>query len=174
LQVATVTGKQVVAAARKYLGAPFRLHGRDKKGIDCIQLILAVGRDFGLVVDDIPDYDLKGLKFKTAEKLFLDNGCSPIDPKRVQPGDIFTACNLMNGAASGTGIVSETNGPSMFCGVSGVIHCETETPGYSKPRMRVVEDRLGSLDVLQCQLAGVDAATIARAMKFYAYPFVQS
>src|SRR6266542_4253923 len=97
LQVATVTGKRVVEAARKYLGVPFKLHGQDQRGVDCIQLILAVGRDFGLVVDDIPDYDLKGLKFKTAERLFLDHGFSPIDPKRVQPGDIFSAQNLLTG-----------------------------------------------------------------------------
>lgn len=167
----SVSGEQVVKAARRYLGTPFKLHGRDKNGLDCLGLIIAVARDFGLTVD-YSDYDLSGMSFKTAERLLLDHGCGQIDPKRVQPGDISTARNIMNGAATGVSIVSETQGPALFCGVSAIIHCETPAPGLLSPRMRVVEDRFGSLDVVKCQLSGVSAEVIARAMRFYCYPFV--
>ena len=36
---------QVVAAARALVGVPFRLHGRDRDGLDCVGLAaLALGR----------------------------------------------------------------------------------------------------------------------------------
>lgn len=170
--ISKIDAAAVVEAARQYLGAPFKLHGKDKRGIDCIGLIIAVAKDFGLVVNNIPDYGLAGMKFRTAENLLLTNGCVPVDVKRVQPGDIFTAQNLLTGAATGTGIVSGINGNTMFSGLSAIIHCETVAFGYSKPRMRVVEDRLGTFDVMQARLSGVSAETIARALRFYAYPFM--
>lgn len=42
-------GRVVVAAARSWLGAPFRAQGRDRLGCDCIGLILGVGREVGAV-----------------------------------------------------------------------------------------------------------------------------
>lgn len=167
-----VSGDQVVKAARRYLDVPFKLHGRTRAGLDCIGLLIAVARDFGLSLTDIFDYDLAGINFAKVERLFLAQGFGEIDPKRVQPGDIFSARNLMNGSATGVGIVSATRGPKLFCGVSAIIHCETEVPGGQSPRMRIVEDQLGQLDVVGCQLAGVTAEVMARALKFYCYPFV--
>lgn len=38
----------VLEAARGLLGAPFRHQGRDRSGIDCIGLIIAVGRAIGV------------------------------------------------------------------------------------------------------------------------------
>lgn len=40
--------EQIVAAARRYLGTPFRHLGRDASGLDCAGLLLAVARDLGL------------------------------------------------------------------------------------------------------------------------------
>ncbi len=40
-----ITGEQIVAAARGYVGTPFKLYGRDKNGIDCLGLIVCVARE---------------------------------------------------------------------------------------------------------------------------------
>ena len=52
----TVTGEQVASASRKYLGAPFKLHGRDERGIDCVGLVVCVAKQFGLDID-LTGYD---------------------------------------------------------------------------------------------------------------------
>jgi cell wall-associated NlpC family hydrolase len=38
----------LIAAARRYLGVPFRHAGRTDQGVDCVGLILAAARDAGL------------------------------------------------------------------------------------------------------------------------------
>lgn len=43
-----VTRRQIVDAAREYLGAPFRHQGRNKNGIDCAGLLVAVAWDLGI------------------------------------------------------------------------------------------------------------------------------
>ena len=169
--IKNVSGQEIVKVARTYLGAPFKLHGRDKRGIDCVGLIVSVAKEFGLAVD-YSAYDLDGLKFGAAERLLIDHGCVPITV--AEPGAIFTARNLMLGTASGVGIVSEVHGPALFGGVSKIIHCETPAPGFSVPRMSVIEASLDTFDVLSCQLAGVSAETLARAFKFYRFGFVRS
>lgn len=50
------TREQIVAAARTYLGVPFKLRGRDRMGIDCIGLLRAVGVDCGYDFPDFTDY----------------------------------------------------------------------------------------------------------------------
>ena len=44
----------IINEARKWLGIPWRHQGRTKKGIDCIGLILNVGKSLGLI-----DYNLR-------------------------------------------------------------------------------------------------------------------
>lgn len=43
----------IVTVARSYIGVKFRLHGRDRTGLDCVGLIFAVLKDLGL---ELPDY----------------------------------------------------------------------------------------------------------------------
>lgn len=50
------TRNEVVEAARQYIGIKFYHQGRTKHGIDCVGLLLAVGRDIGLELEDYPTY----------------------------------------------------------------------------------------------------------------------
>lgn len=44
-----VTGSQFAAAARAYMGVPYRHQGRSRAGVDCLGLIVAAGNDLDLV-----------------------------------------------------------------------------------------------------------------------------
>ncbi len=46
------TGADLAAAARAYLGVPWRHLGRTRQGLDCIGLLLLAARDCGLTVND--------------------------------------------------------------------------------------------------------------------------
>lgn len=41
---------ELIAAARGWVGVPFRHQGRDRRGVDCVGLIIAVGAELGLPV----------------------------------------------------------------------------------------------------------------------------
>lgn len=46
-----------MAAARKYVGVPFRHQGRHcRDGLDCLGLIVQVARDLGHEVEEVADY----------------------------------------------------------------------------------------------------------------------
>ncbi len=42
-----MTPADVIAAARSYLGVPFRHQGRSRTGLDCVGLPIVVGRELG-------------------------------------------------------------------------------------------------------------------------------
>lgn len=49
----TVTGDQIAAQARKYVGVPFRHCEHSEHGLDCVGLCVRVGHDLGLT-DYVP------------------------------------------------------------------------------------------------------------------------
>lgn len=49
-------GDRFVAAARRYLRAPFRHFGRTPAGLDCVGLLLLAARDAGIPADDPGKY----------------------------------------------------------------------------------------------------------------------
>ncbi len=51
-----MTPQRIAEAARAYLGVPFHPHGRTRAGLDCAGLVLAVARDLGLVLRDVPPF----------------------------------------------------------------------------------------------------------------------
>lgn len=67
--------KQIVEAARRYLGVPFRHQGRSRLGVDCLGLLVCIARDCDLKHDE--------------KQIFLldevDYGHFP-DPKRLYFG----------------------------------------------------------------------------------------
>jgi cell wall-associated NlpC family hydrolase len=46
---------EIIAAARRWLGAPYRHQGRTQSGVDCIGLILAVMEEFGVPAPAAPN-----------------------------------------------------------------------------------------------------------------------
>lgn len=51
-----MTRAEVVAAARRWLGAKYRHEGRDGNGLDCIGLVVVVGRAFNVRHTDVGNY----------------------------------------------------------------------------------------------------------------------
>jgi len=172
----TVTGEQVVAATRKYLNVPFKLHGRDKTGIDCIGLVSCVAREFGLVFDDIIDYDMEtGIPVETIKRLL--HRFAQTSAENIMPGDLWTFKNLLTGTCTGCSIISGITvgtfgGSGSFGRMSRIIQCETTSSSNGPPRWRVVEDTMGIFDVLALTSRGLSASAVLRASLFYRFPFV--
>jgi cell wall-associated NlpC family hydrolase len=52
-----MTADAFIAAARRYLGTPWRHLGRSRAGLDCIGLVLVAARDAGLSLPDPAPYE---------------------------------------------------------------------------------------------------------------------
>ena len=81
--------EQIVAVGRSAIGTPFKHQGRQPgKGLDCVGLIVFVGRSLGLF-----DYDFDGYgrlpKRGELQKHILAAGFVPIDSGLTVPGDIL-------------------------------------------------------------------------------------
>ncbi len=94
-----VTREEVVAAARSWLGTPFKHQGTRKGvGVDCGGLVVGVSIELGLIPANYqrllpanvrgysrnPDGDLG--------RLLCDHYLTRIDPKDMRPGDIAVVC----------------------------------------------------------------------------------
>lgn len=55
-----ITRDDVVSSARSYIGVRFARSGRDRtRGLDCVGLLTVVGRDLGLDIQDILNYNFE-------------------------------------------------------------------------------------------------------------------
>lgn len=54
-----MTGDDVVATARGWLGVPFLHQGRSRSGVDCAGLVICVGRELGELATD---FDVNGYR----------------------------------------------------------------------------------------------------------------
>lgn len=71
---------QIMAAAREYLGVPFLKGGRSKQGIDCVGLLVLVGRDIGLDIQDTTDYTFNPEVTKFADVVYSQSVRVPLNP----------------------------------------------------------------------------------------------
>ena len=109
---------QVVAAARALVAVPFRLHGRDRDGLDCVGLAaLALGRT------GPGAYGLRSGDFARAQDWLAAAGLRPVaaggagDLALVRPGPLQLHLMIGTGAGfvhahAGLGRVVETPGLS--------------------------------------------------------------
>jgi hypothetical protein len=51
-----ISRDDVIKVARSYIGVKFRLHGRDRTGLDCVGLIFRVLQDLGIELPDDANY----------------------------------------------------------------------------------------------------------------------
>jgi cell wall-associated NlpC family hydrolase len=79
-----MTPADFIAAARSYVGVPFRHQGRTRHGVDCIGLVVCAARDIGLTLADRTDYprDPNGLL-----QLEMARQFAPVES--TQAGDIL-------------------------------------------------------------------------------------
>ncbi len=84
----TTTRDEIVAAARRYDGAPYLHLGRRPDGMDCVGLLICVARDTGMVVPDdaLPHYNPGGWTRILCET--LPQWLIRIDPAEIEPGDV--------------------------------------------------------------------------------------
>lgn len=102
--------KQIVDAARSYLGAPFVHQGRLREvGIDCAGLLTCVSYDVGLQDVRITEYSRQPdpRRFRELTNEYL----RPVDFRSLGPGDILTFSIL--GAEQHYGLLTEVN-PKRF------------------------------------------------------------
>jgi hypothetical protein len=85
----TLTRDSIVAAARGWMGTPFRHQGRNDRGIDCVGLVILTGKDVGAV--DV-DFDNKNYPRRSPHSDdFLQYFRDALIEKKKQdfkPGDI--------------------------------------------------------------------------------------
>jgi len=95
----------------KYIGVPFKEHGRDIKGVDCFGLILLIYKELGYKIDD---YQYKPDWFKGDYNLFLENYHKYAERiEKPEPGD---AILLSKNSESPTHI-------GVYLGNGKFIHC---------------------------------------------------
>jgi cell wall-associated NlpC family hydrolase len=70
-----VDGEQIVAAARAWLGVPWRHQGRTCQGIDCAGLVVLVGRAL-----EICDYDTTAYSRRPEGQGFVQHFRACMDP----------------------------------------------------------------------------------------------
>ena len=132
----SATRIQVVEAARRHLGVPWRHQGRSELGIDCVGLLVVVARELGL-----SEYDLQGYDRRPNPGSFLQHfeawGALRIRIADALPGDTLVFNDGLYPCHAGWATLS--------CDQPGVIHA------YA-PRRRVVEERLAP-DLKRRQIA---------------------
>lgn len=77
----------IVAAARSYIGCRYHHQGRNRAGIDCAGLVVAVARDVGLSAADMSGY--ARIPDGKALKAHLDGQAKQVPISQRQPGDIL-------------------------------------------------------------------------------------
>lgn len=88
-----ITRKEIVAAARSWIGTPYRHLGRDRKHIDCIGFVWCVPKEMGL--PGVPVIPTKYTTFPAEDMLKTEADAKlryPADRQglaNVKPGDIM-------------------------------------------------------------------------------------
>lgn len=122
MEVNNVRADAIVAAARAWVGTPFKHQGRTRgKSVDCWNLIRAVGEELGLLNISRQDFrPFEGYKrvpgdglLKKALDQFLErinDAALPEPPLEPEYGDVVLICRRHKEDPKHCGIVGEHNG----------------------------------------------------------------
>ena len=97
------TAASLIAAARAYLGVPWRHQGRSLFGIDCVGLLVCVARDLDIPVEDMRAYEREPRAHDLARMLRRHCVSVPVADRRR--GDIV----LMGRPSTHVGFLTEGN-----------------------------------------------------------------
>jgi cell wall-associated NlpC family hydrolase len=106
MQVELGIREQAVNEARGWIGVPFRHQGRTRAGIDCVGLLVCVGRAMGL-----PAYDVTGYSRRAQGMGFIEHfraNLEEVAPAAAQAGDVVVFVETVYPCH--TGILSERHG----------------------------------------------------------------
>lgn len=124
-----MTGADIVAEARTWIGVPFRHQGRSREGVDCIGLPVCVRAALGLETK-FAGIDYRRTASDEAMLQYCKKNMIQVFPSDLQEGDLLV---IAFGVNRHMAIVC--NYP-LAQGVLGVIHSRTET------KQGVIEQRL--------------------------------
>lgn len=85
----SILREDIVTVARSYLGVPFKKGGRDRQGIDCVGLLVLVGREVGLHIEDTVDYSFNPEVKKFIEVIYSQSVRIPMNPIPIGSIGIF-------------------------------------------------------------------------------------
>ena len=83
----SMTSEDIVAEARRWIGAPWRHQGRGPAGVDCIGLLIVVADALGVPHHDVQGYDRRATGTRLLKAFAVDLDPLPFDEAR--PGDIL-------------------------------------------------------------------------------------
>lgn len=132
--------QEIVAVARRYVGAPWVHQGRSDDGMDCVGLVIKVAHELGYIDWDIKDYDRTAAP--GAMLAVLQRHLIQVSREKLRPGDLIA---LRYPTTNHIGIAADY----VHGGIS-IIHAQATRP------QRVVENRLCDdwLRLVKASIAG--------------------
>jgi hypothetical protein len=118
-----MSGQKMIDHARTFIGTPWRHRGRNRRGLDCVGLLILSANASGLAVADATHYGRDPWEDRLRKELIQRFG-QPIwrqsedDEMDWLPGDVALVC-WYAGEPSHVGLI----GNHLFGGLS-LIHCE--------------------------------------------------
>jgi len=94
----------IVEKAREWLGVKFRHQGRNRKGIDCVGLVLAINNEVNGEAREITGYERRPNQKKVHE--LMKANLVKIRPEEARPGDVVLMAYDMG--ATHLGILTES------------------------------------------------------------------
>src|SRR6266545_641389 len=164
-----ITAEDVVADARTYLGAPYKLGGRSPEAFDCVGLALLVANDFGANWQfEMPGIDPdSSIAWENVNRALQEFRLQQIEVTDSRIGDLVIVRRPLGGAWT-VKIISELGGMASFFGVSKFIHFRD--PTFLQESGITVDDMIGIRRELKCDMQ----TFVKRLWKFYRYPFVET
>jgi hypothetical protein len=163
-----ITGQQIVEDARKYLGAPYKVGGRSRVGLDCVGLVMLIARDFGLNWEcETPqrDPDSGTVAPEAVDTIVKTTGLIQIPVTDGQLGDLVVLRVPLGGAGT-VKIISGVDGLASFFGVSKFINFVE--PTFLEERMLSLSDMASIKRELKMDVQEY----VKRLWRFYRFPFV--
>lgn len=87
------TRKDIIESARSYVGVKFRMHGRDRTGLDCVGLLFCIGKDVG--IEAINDTDYGGTPVPNKFGEMLERYTHLVSPSPPRSGQVLKLRQLM-------------------------------------------------------------------------------